>query len=1303
MKKVMLVVFLFVVVAMSAPAFALPIRGEVTHDSGAIIFWKSLLTWQNSQDALNMALENNGTTRLQVMAWREGASRFVQAGTSRGAVSYYKADSSFMSASIGLFGSEQQVYDLIYRNTNEARHVDLFTPGATGYLGRYGDTVALGWRRNGEQLADSIYVRGWESVDGIGVEGTLNGYWLNGVRSAGYTALEYRRIADSKLVVSYLDESSPDGVTRNARLETGFGSATYFKSKPAFESAWITAGGKNGQAYSLDYHDVLGHQSVDLGGPQVNGYMDRRDKEMSLSLWGTDTGNHLAAWQNAVESGISGTANGYVFNGQSAQGLLSAEYRTLADGKLMASWVNDSSWPGVNTGHALVSNNAVDYSLSSTDGYILAHPLDNYYAEQGLGYHKYSSDRWLASYWSPRVTGSLVQYQDQFGLELWDTDGVTPLLWVNKTANGGQGGWRDFQYDYTYGQYSLSGSIVDGRDTYRAAWSRSPAGVEEVSWSGAGHDLQLSAGVEVTPLAAMVNGSSRYVRGTVDDLAVDYSFLRGDKFWAMNGSLSEVSGGKVISLVDIRQDTRYQAQYLDGVVSLKDHRAELDWYEQPGAQRLHTRYEGPDLRLSLDYDRQVSNSFYIESLGGTWKRTGKGERIFQYQSYDIADVGKNKSFVWIGPDRTVSLDNDQINDILELNADSIIETLKGPFGVDLNYSQSWGGNDQNFVRFDEPSRLLTAAVEGNLLEARLGANGYLDLSSADALWHVRFGAPSHNKLPIEQFVYTDDILRLDLNDTYLSYNVDARELGLFSSDAYLVKVITAPLSEMKDSAEQAVRQAVNERSFPKEQQKQLVADNVREVRLNARELAKGRLTFTDPAWSQLMTSVAYDVGEVKMSGQDLANILYSDDPRNQAYIFLQAAAAPQGGIDQVLTNRQRALSYQLATSILEPVNGAQAPGMGVTSLTGQPLSFDTMMAPIPFTSGGMLLGCDKGWVDLSTPVTGNSGRTVLSLSAVAERYYVRGGDDLGSVGDASLSTEALVYAYRFPQGTTLRLQDGLRKQFKADPFARDQIAFDTNLTPDGYASEDPGIVLPGAMAGVALKAPEDKWYVSARVMPYMPLGVDDGLKIKLGNSGTASGASAATALAMATDLRGGVKSALWGHETKLDLGRDITDELFAAPSFEVNKMLTLGVTYSGPTAGAWHTTRYNSLVKALGVESNLFYEKDLWALTDLVGASIDKKIGDDIYNLSFGETSWDNAGAREVVERYISVGMDVNSRLKLVNAVAVNQITSATSFSVLSQLALDKAGTRSLGLETSVENNAGATALDVLLRARIQY
>src|SRR3989338_504015 len=118
--------------------------------------------------------------------------------------------------------------------------------------------------------------------------------------------------------------------------------------------------------------------------------------------------------------------------------------------------------------------------------------------------------------------------------------------------------------------------------------------------------------------------------------------------------------------------------------------------------------------------------------------------------------------------------------------------------------------------------------------------------------------------------------------------------------------------------------------------------------------------------------------------------------------------------------------------------------------------------------------------------------------------------------------------------------------------------------------------------------------------------------------------------------------------------------------------------------GDLSSLKYLAGVKALGVDSKMFYEQNLYNLTNTMGASFDKKLGKNLYNISFGVTNWENEGIAENVEKYLALGVEIDSKSKVMTSLIMNSITGAKIYNTSYSFNLDKYGTNQLALEASV-------------------
>ncbi len=681
-------------------------------------------------------------------------------------------------------------------------------------------------------------------------------------------------------------------------------------------------------------------------------------------------------------------------------------------------------------------------------------------------------------------------------------------------------------------------------------------------------------------------------------------------------------------------------------------------------------------------------------INGIWN----GEQI-KYEGIKTAS-GWDSSLVITSSDGDIrSISADRFHAIEHGRVDELVTALHDDLKVNLDFEKHFGSDGQDFVKFNYDTRLLSAEISGYKAEWRVAKDGYLQYSSPDGQLAFRANNPVDGRMDLPMFRYEDSFMKVKLDNTFLAYSKELSVLGLYDSRSYLIKMYLVDSKQLENEAKDIYDQ-VRQGDYHQKSAGEYIKDNVKEVKVNAREIVRsGDLVFKDRQWNSMFSSLAWDVGEFSLSGEDLGKVADAKDHKEQLYILLDRIA-PQGIRAEVL-NKERSLFYQLGSS-LSSGNAANTT-LGVTSLS-QPTQVNfssTTAAPLANTEG-VSSGFSSGMVDASIPLVGSSSYTHLSLRGEAQRAFIATDNEVLNTGSANVHVTNLLYAYRFAPDTQLNIEQGYRRQFAVDHQTRSLYSYDlrdaSGNNQDGL--QDLGYVVPGMMQGVSIKDNDQRWHTDVTLMPYVPVTVNDQMKFGIGNGAGASSSALTSELGYAVDMRGGVAMDVFKQKLDLEAGKDVNDMLTLGPELTLAEKYKIGTSVTGATLGNPETYRYHLGAEALGLNSQVFVEENVVSKTNSLGMSFDKKLGEDIYNFSTGVSYWDNAGVREAVESYYSVGVNLHERVQLVNTLLVDQLTGSLGFQTSSLLNLDKHGYTSLGLDAGMTDLYGA---DVMLKAKTVF
>lgn len=614
------------------------------------------------------------------------------------------------------------------------------------------------------------------------------------------------------------------------------------------------------------------------------------------------------------------------------------------------------------------------------------------------------------------------------------------------------------------------------------------------------------------------------------------------------------------------------------------------------------------------------------------------------------------------------------NDIIKMrngNLNPLMDLIDQEPHIVLSFDKVFDAN--NRISFSQPTRTLSASFQQHDVILNLGTDPFLQYDSALRDLHLKV-SPRRHGINILEGTYANDMLSVNLNNTYLTFNAKSTLLGLYSDTSYLIKVATSDKSILAGEIETLAQSLIKSNAI--DSTDTLIRKHVKKVSLNFREISKRDvISFSEPGWNSLLTALAWDVPEGSLSGDDVANIVSSKDSDNEIYTLLSNMLPDNPGA--LLTQAQKNVSFALATSITQPPT-SNTLALGMTALSPQQYSqFSSNFSSPGLPQGRLTTGWDAGTINLAVPGLSAYSRTTLATTAYTERFYSSVQEEISVGSNTTLSTSALLYAYRFPDTLSLSLQDGFERNFSLQGTARNGVAFDVDtLTPMGT-------IIPGMMFSAEARDTEDRWHVAYKRLPYVPLTVDSSMHVSIDNAQNNLLAMLDT-FSWADDIQGGIAGSVLGQTTKLDMGKDVNGTFFLAPELTIAKKLSIGVKAQSQGLTSSDVLTYHSSLKTGLVDPTLFWEQNLSNLTDTYGLSLDRITANNAYNLSTGFTTWNNTGVTEVVEQYVSAGLKLNNRVWHRQGFAINDINQTQRWFTSSNLLLGKDGFNRLSLETGM-------------------
>ena len=730
------------------------------------------------------------------------------------------------------------------------------------------------------------------------------------------------------------------------------------------------------------------------------------------------------------------------------------------------------------------------------------------------------------------------------------------------------------------------------------------------------------------------------------------------------------------------------------------------------------------------FGEELNGSLFFEKGKGLFKVYGKmNEKEFSYHEQSVNGETQRELLLTKSDGEKILLDNSEINDFIHGDLNGALDVLEREFGADLDFDFHWGTADENHLAFDSQERAFHAEMNGYRLVLDISRDGYVKFDSNDNRLHLQMDAPRNNTMPINIANYKNDFFALNLDHTNLRFDQLANVLSLNTDQSYIMKVHTAPLDDIKQIVQEDVDQIKNgEFDFTIAARDDAIRSVLEEIDFNPRELAKGRLKFSDPKWNNLLLSLAWDVGEFSLTDEDLIRIINADDSQ-QLYLFLEGML--DRNLEDALQQKERVLLYDMGMSILEPSTASNS-FSGVDHLWApSQVQFNESSSRRILGAENLFLGYDSGIIDVNVPVLDKYSRTALNMTSPADRYYAYFKDRLFDSSSFDVQIKGLAYAYRFYDDMLLSVRDGYQSPFSVNQFNPSLLSYDVrkkntlgqdlNLTAaekdfvpfrkteigyeGSFKEEDNSVVIPGIILGGSVKSPGEFWYTDVDLMPYVPLGlVNHEFEVEFqGIDGLKGPLDFYKPINYATDVRSGIHLDPFGQDVQLEIGKDINELIALRPSVTLLKNFKLGLEMEGKEFGDFQFLKYFSESKFLGFQSRFFWEQNLDNLTDIIGTSIERQVGAHRFDISTGLSSWDNAGIRETVEKYVSVGANLNKKVRLTSAIFLNDITQSTYFKNSCQFQIGGQADKLLAIDTLLGNGHDERSLDVSLRAQLNF
>lgn len=806
------------------------------------------------------------------------------------------------------------------------------------------------------------------------------------------------------------------------------------------------------------------------------------------------------------------------------------------------------------------------------------------------------------------------------------------------------------------------------------------------------------------------NGTIRYVKYHYEDGVAEEQLLYRD-----------IRNVDYLQYTETRQGNHSESQVVGSVQGFNIRGTSIQ--EGSASLRANNPIDGKtlainlvDRRVSLDYKDQLNSltmslgqglaaATYSGIVDGrnsmaTLVKDANGIRLnAAINGWQAAFSSENRSLVITTSDGVIrSVGADRFLAVEHGHADALVSMLRDDLKLDLDFEKHFGSGGQDFVKFNDATSLLSADIAGHQIQWELTKRGSFQYNSPDGMIALKASNPSDGRIDLQTLRYNDSFMSVKLDNTYLAWMKGSSVLGLYDSKSYLIKMYLADSQQLEQSAKD-VFDMVRQGDYKQVSAGKIIRDNVKEMKVNAREIvSSGALFFKEKRWNNLFSSLAWDVGEFSLSGSELAAVAEAKDHKEQLYIVLNHITP--NGLQHEVMNKERSVFYQLGASLIDGSSATE--GMGVTSLS-QPAQVNfTSSKAMPFSGmEGISSGFNAGFVDISVPLIGSSSYTHLSLRGEAQRAFLWSDNEIMNTGSTGVHFTNLLYAYRFGPDTQISLEQGYRRQFSVQHQTRPLYNYDLRDAAGNNETglQDLGYIVPGMMQGISLKDNDQRWHTDVTLMPFVPVTVNDQLNFGVGNGQGFAPTSIMNQLEYAVDMRGGVTMDVFQQKLALDAGKDVNNMMSLAPELTLAGKYKAGLSVTGAQLGSPETYRYHLGADALGLNSKFFMEQNVMSRTNSMGMSFDKKLGQNVYNFSTGVSAWDNAGVSQNVESYYSVGMNLNERCQLVNTLLIDQLTGSLGFQTSSSLNLFKKDI-SVGLDAGFTEASGT---DLMFKAKSMF
>jgi hypothetical protein len=310
-------------------------------------------------------------------------------------------------------------------------------------------------------------------------------------------------------------------------------------------------------------------------------------------------------------------------------------------------------------------------------------------------------------------------------------------------------------------------------------------------------------------------------------------------------------------------------------------------------------------------------SFAYRKVGDLWS----GEA--HYKDYEL--VYQQAVLPGLGIQNQAVLTN-QRGDRIVFGEDDLEATLNGDFSNVASFLDfNWEGQpsielelaDGNtlLASYNLDTRLLSGSYDENTGSVKIAKDGYLTFDSKGHTVQLDIGFPQETQLgytmALRTVKFKSGLMRIDFSNTLLDWSESTDILGLYADQKYIIKAHLLDAKVMEDNLKTNF-DSFDDVRWDDAGREKFIRSTVQSVDVNMREF-RSHVYLGNPRWDDLITLVAYDVGEFTMSQNDLVTIANADEPVEQLHSFLQSLTG--GSLNQMANEAEKNILFGFGQSL----------------------------------------------------------------------------------------------------------------------------------------------------------------------------------------------------------------------------------------------------------------------------------------------------------------------------------------------------------------------------------------------------